>query len=264
MAAATKPLLLRPRWLAGHLLALVLVVLFLALGTWQLRRLDARTARNELVTSRAAASPVDLATALREFAATGVFPEYMAVKVSGRFAAEGEVLLRGRSLEGQPGFNLVTPLVLDDPDPSLGGNAVLVERGWVPYDHDIVPVTDAAPPAGTVEIVGRLRPPTSAPPTGLAPRDPADGTLVQTYYVDTVRLQQQLPYPLVAAYLTVTEMVPPHTGALPRPLPADDLTAGPHLGYAIQWFAFALVGVVGYAILLRKVTRDGAGRSNQR
>jgi surfeit locus 1 family protein len=49
---------------------------------------------------------------------------------------------------------------------------------------------------------------------------------------------------------------------LPRPLPADDLTAGPHLGYAIQWFAFALVGVVGYAILLRKVWRDGTARGD--
>ena len=251
-------------WLAGHVLALVLVVLFVNLGAWQLRRLEARTAHNELVATRTAAAPVDLASAMRGLAGTGEFPEYTTVRLSGSFMQAGEVLLRGRSLNGQPGFNLVTPLLISEPDPSLGGTAILVERGWVPYDHDIVPVTDAAPPAGTVEIVGRLRPPTSAPPTGLAPRDPADGTLVQTYYVDTVRLQQQLPYPLVAAYLTVTEMVPPHTGALPRPLPADDLTAGPHLGYAIQWFAFALVGVVGYAILLRKVTRDGAGRSNQR
>src|SRR5690606_29565385 len=193
---------------------------------------------------------------------TGEFPAYTLVRVEGRFAAADEVLLRGRSLAGQPGFNLVTPLLLDDPDPSLAGAAILVERGWVPYDHDSVPVTDAAPPPGTVTVTGRLRPPATAP-GGLAPRDPAEGDLVQTYYVDTARLQQQLPYRLVPAYLTITELVPPHPGSLPRPLPADDLTAGPHLGYAIQWFAFALVGVVGYGILLRKVRRDAAARSGQ-
>lgn len=255
------PLLLRPRWLAGHLLALVLVALFITLGAWQLRRLDARTTHNDLISSRSAASPVELAAAMRQFADTGVFPEYLVVKVSGRFSVEGEVLLRGRSLDGRPGFNLVTPLVVDDPDPALGGTAVLVERGWVPYDRDTVPVADAAPPAGTVEVIGRLRPPSSAP-AGLAPRDPAEGALTQTYYVDTARLQRQLQYPLVPAYITATAMVPPQAGDLPRPLPPDDLTAGPHLGYAIQWFSFALVGVVGYAILLRKVRRDGAARSN--
>ncbi|HET8986119.1 MAG TPA: SURF1 family protein [Trueperaceae bacterium] len=259
MSASTTPVLLRPRWLAGHLLALVLIVLFLNLGAWQLRRLEARTANNQLISSRSSASPVDLSTAWSEFTETGDFPEYRVVTVSGRFFPQGEVLLRGRSLDGQPGFNLVTPLIIDDPDPSLGGAAVLVERGWVPYDHDSVPVADAPPPEGTVEVIGRLRPPGSAP-GGLAPRDPAEGVLVQTYYVDTARLEQQLPFALVPAYVTATSMVPPQRGDLPRPLPADDLTAGPHRGYAIQWFAFALVGVVGYTILLRKVRRDGAGR----
>ena len=63
MSASTTPVLLRPRWLAGHVLALVLVVLFLNLGAWQLRRLEARTANNEVISSRSAASPVDLSTA---------------------------------------------------------------------------------------------------------------------------------------------------------------------------------------------------------
>jgi surfeit locus 1 family protein len=261
MSTSATPVLLRPRWLIGHVLALVLVVLFVNLGAWQLRRLDARTANNELISSRSAAGPVGLATAWAEFIRSGEFPEYTVVTVTGRFAAEGEVLLRGRSLDGQPGFNLLTPLLIDAPDPSLGGVAVLVERGWVPYDHDTVPVADAPPPAGAVEVIGRLRPPSSAP-GGLAPRDPEEGVLVQTYYVDTQRLQRQLPYELVPAYVTATSIVPPQTGDLPRPLPADDLSAGPHLGYAIQWFAFAVVGVVGYAILLRKVRRDAAARAS--
>src|SRR5690606_5098314 len=257
MAEARRSPLLRPRWLAGHLLALVLIVVFTTLGAWQLRRLDARTAHNELVAARAAAETVDLATAIQEWQRTGEFPEYMMVRFSGTFVPAAEVLLRGRSLEGQPGFNLLTPVLLDDPDPSLGGTAIFVERGWVPYDHDAVPVADAPPPPGTVAVVGRLRAPTSAP-GGLAPRDPAAGALVQAYYVDTDRLQEQVPYPLVPAYVTATALEPQQTGPLPRPLPAADLTNGPHLGYAIQWFAFALVGVVGYAILLRKVRRDSA------
>lgn len=260
MNAKGTPVLLSPRWLAGHVLALVLVVLFINLGAWQLRRLDARTTHNDLVASRAAASPIDLAAAMRLAATSDEFPEYTIVTARGTFAPQGEVLLRGRSIEGQPGFNVVTPLLLEESDPTTGGEAVLVERGWVPYDHDSVPVVDAPPPSGTVEVVGRLRPSTSAP-SGLAPRDPATGVLVQTYYVDVDRLQSQLPYVLVPAYLSATRLTPAHEGSLPVPLPEEELTAGPHLGYAIQWFAFATVGIVGYAILLRKVRRDAAART---
>lgn len=253
-AARSGTVLLTPRWLAGHLLALVLIVLFVNLGAWQLRRLDARTTLNELVESRTAAAPVALHDALQD---AGEVPEYTMVRLRGTFAAEHEVLLRGRSLDGRPGFNLLTPLLLAAEAPGLDGAAVLVERGWVPYDHDSVPVVDAAPPAGVVEVVGRLRAPSSSP-GGLAPRDPAEGVLVQSYYVDVERLQRQMPFTLVPAYVTATAVTPPHPGALPLELPPDDLSDGPHLGYAIQWFAFALVGIVGYMILLRKVSRDAA------
>ena len=37
---------------------------------------------------------------------------------------------------------------------------------------------------------------------------------------------------------------------MPAPLP--ELTEGPHLNYAIQWFAFATIAAVGYVILVRR------------
>lgn len=250
----SRPVLLRPRWLAGHLLALGLVVLFVTLGLWQLRRLDARTTHNELVLAREAAAPVALADLLAGLAPGDALPEYATVVVEGSFDPAREVLLRGRSLEGRPGFNVVTPLLLGD-DGDGADTAVLVERGWVPYDHDTVPVADATPPSGDVVVTGRLRLPTSYA-GGLAPRDPAEGSLVQTYYVNVARLQQQVPYALLPLYVSAIEVQPPHQGALPLPLPGEELSNGPHLGYAVQWFSFALVGIVGYAILLRSVRRQ--------
>ena len=35
-------------------------------------------------------------------------------------------------------------------------------------------------------------------------------------------------------------------------------TLGPHLAYAVQWFIFTTIAVVGYALLLRRVARDEA------
>lgn len=252
-----SPVLLRPRWIAGHLLALVLVVAFVNFGFWQLRRLQAVRARNATIVERTALAPLALDDALAGVTPEA-FPEYRSVQADGVFDPAHEVLLRGRSLGGQPGFHVVTPLVLPSGDAAAPARAVLVERGWVPYELDAVPVEGALPPEGSVTVVGELRA-AQTPPTGawaaLAPRDPTDGPLTQTFYVDLERLQPQMPYALAPAWITLRAMTPPSAGDLPKPLPEHDLDEGPHLGYAIQWFAFAVVGVVGYALLLRATVR---------
>ena len=257
------PVLLRPRWIAGHLLALVLVVAFVNFGFWQVRRLAAARERNAVIEARAAEAPIALDQALA--AAVGgatatdavAFPEYRNVVVTGTFDPEHEVLLRGRSANGRPGFHLLTPLTIAGAG-AWSGSAVLVERGWVPYDLDSVPVADAPPPSGTVTVTGELRAP-QGPPTDawavLAPRDPPDGPLTQSFYADVARLQPQMPYPLVPAWITLRSSTPPHPSELPLPVPEHALDEGPHLGYAIQWFAFAVVGLVGYALLLRATLR---------
>jgi surfeit locus 1 family protein len=241
-----RHVLLRPRWIAGHLLALALVVLFVNLGFWQLRRLEQRRELVERVTVRLALPAAPLEEVL---GVGGELPEYRTVTAVGEFDPTEEVLVRGRSHDGQPGFDVLTPLVLE------GGRAVLVDRGWVPYSNDTVPVAAAPPPEGVVTVTGRLRQPTGQRAGTFGPRDPAEGDLVQTYYVDVDRLQPQMPYELVDAYLDLTSVTPPHPLGYPLPLPEPELDLGPHLAYALQWFAFATIGVVGYAFLMRHVLR---------
>jgi surfeit locus 1 family protein len=262
-SAGRGRVLLRPRWIVGHLLALVLVAAFVNFGFWQLRRLAAVGERNAVIEARAAEAPLALdralATAVGSATAPGApsFPEYRNVVVTGTFDPEHEVLLRGRSAGGRPGFHLLTPLTISGAG-AWSGSAVLVERGWVPYDLDTVPVADAPPPGGTVTVTGELRAP-QGPPTDswavMAPRDPPDGKLTQSFYADVTRLQPQMPYPLVPAWITLRSSTPPHPSELPLPVPEHALDEGPHLGYAIQWFAFAVVGLVGYALLLRATLR---------
>lgn len=245
-----RHVLLTPRWLAGHLLALGLVVLFVNLGLWQLRRLEQRREHVAQVVERSRQAPVPLDEAV---AAGGELPEHRTVTAVGELDPSEEVLLRGRSLNGQPGYDVLTPLVITSGE--LAGSAVLVERGWVPYAHDRVPVTAAPPPQGEVTVTGRLRAPTRRASGAFGPRDPEAGELVQTYYVDVERLQGQMPYPLVAAYIELADVTPPHPADLPLALPAPELDEGPHLGYAVQWFSFAAIGVVGYFFLMRHVLR---------
>lgn len=250
-----RSILASPRWVAGHLLALTLVVAFVNFGFWQLRRLEQAKQRNQVIESRSAMADLGPAEALARDGSLN----YLPLAASGVYAPENEVLLRGRSLGGSPGFNVLTPLVLDESAGQLAGKALLVERGWVPYDMDSVPVQAALPPDGTVSVRGQLHDP-QAPPTGalagLAAHDPTQGALTQSFYVDVQRLQPQMPFDLLPAYLTLTAQEPPTAGSLPQLLPPEVHDLGPHLGYAIQWFSFALIGVIGYYFLLRSVLRQ--------
>jgi hypothetical protein len=98
------------------------------------------------------------------------------------------------SRDGVPGFHVVTPLVLSD------GSAVLVERGWVPQHHDLVPVRAAPPPQGEVTIrawafPGETPPVRPAGRTGAArSRRRAAGRRLA--YLDLERLAPQMPYAL--------------------------------------------------------------------
>lgn len=252
MLSARK--LLSPRWLAGHLLALTLVVLFVNFGFWQLRRLEQRTTYNALVGARLAAPPEPFAE-LRERYALTAPPEdeasasYRRAEATGYFDTAREVLLRSRAFDGQPGYHVLTPLVLEE------GRALLVDRGWVPFELDTPPVAEAAPPTGEVSVTGVLFP-RQTQPTGLGAKDPPTGELDAVFWVDTERLSRQLPYTLEPVYLELTAQTPAQGAPLPRPLPPPELGAGSHLSYALQWFSFALIGIIGYGFLVRSVLSE--------
>jgi surfeit locus 1 family protein len=251
--------LLKPRWIGFLVVGLILAVLFTSLGFWQLRRLEHRRANNALLTSRLSEQPrplLDLVTNYRtdvsQFADSSI--AYRPTTVTGRYDTANEVLLRTTdNYEGQPGFYILTPLVLEDTQ------AVLVMRGWVPFELNTPPVKEAAPPDGEVTVTGMVYLETKRPTgflSGLTPRDPP-GELSTTAYTDTARLEEQMPYDLLPVYVRLEEQTPPQTNQLPlKPEPLE-LSEGSHLGYAVQWFAFTLIGITGYVLLIRRTAMDG-------
>jgi surfeit locus 1 family protein len=227
-----------------------LAILFINLGFWQLNRLEERRLENAVGESRFAEEPQDL-TALLEGAGgdTGSL-EFRRATVTGEYQPADEVLIRSQVYQAVSGFHVITPLVGED------GTAVLVNRGWVPLDADEVPVTAAAPPEGEVTVTGWIRPAQTR--GALGPTDPEEGRLVTMNRVDIERIQQQVPYPLEPVYLSALEGT---EGELPVPASGPTFEdEGPHLGYAIQWFSFALIGVVGYFFLLRRAARRSGPR----
>lgn len=257
-----RPFWLTPRWIAGHLLALALVLLFVRLGAWQLARHGEVTARNAAIDTRLERPTQPLGDLLTRWNADAdpTAPDALAYRpatATGVYDPEREVLLRNRSYRSQPGWYVLTPLRLDD------DRAVLVQRGWLPLERDDPPVEAALPPAGEVTVEGVTLPEDDPPIAGFAarfgPRDPApaatDGRLERAYWADVERIAADVPYALEPILLRLRAQAPPGSGELPVTVPLPERTAGPHLGYALQWFAFALIGVVGYVFLMRREAR---------
>jgi surfeit locus 1 family protein len=193
--------------------ALLVAAVCVRLGIWQLHRLSQRKARNAATAARLALPALLLR---RGLSADSARQRRVAGKGVYDFAAERT--WPGRSFDGTPGVALITPLRLPD------GAAVLVDRGWVP-----------SPDAYHVDE-SRYREPDTATVTGIALIPPRGrGDVDPAGYLPFV-VQLETPDP---------------ARGLPRRWPAPALDDGPHLSYAIQWFSFALIALVGTAALVR-------------
>jgi surfeit locus 1 family protein len=233
--------LVRPGWIALTLFAIVVAAACVRLGVWQLDRLEGRRELNARLAAGLATAPEPLEDLL---VGPGAL-EYRRAIATGRYDTEREVILYGRTLDGQAGNHVLTPLVLTD------GRAIIVDRGWVPFEMDEPPVTGASPPNGEVVVVGTLFP---GQPGGAGENRPGDRiTTVST--VDIEAIARDLSYELAPWFLQLQSQSPA-AGSLPIPEPPPELTEGPHLGYAFQWFAFAVIAAVGYVILVRREVRE--------
>ena len=223
--------------------AVVVAVGCVGLGIWQLARLQQKRDFNQAV-ERGLAAPAVPIERLLAHADDPTSIRYRPAEAIGTFDVGHELVLYGRSQNGEPGNHVLTPLRLPD------GTAVLVDRGWVPFDLDTPPVREAAPPSGTLTVTGVV-----FPSEGGLPETPESGPVVTTLTrVDLETVQAQVPYPIAPVYLLLQNQSPPQAN-LPLPAPLPELTEGPHLGYAVQWFSFAAIALVGFVVLVRRDRR---------
>jgi len=199
------------------------------LGVWQVDRLAQRRAWNAEVEARLAAPPLTVTSGL-----TATPPEsltYRRVEARGVFAFADEQVEPNRSFRGAPGVYVVTPLRFAD------GTGILVQRGFT-YAPDgmTVDLAAVAEPESTV-VRGIL-----LAPTGRGAVHP-----------DTAQVGYPL-FPLVVRRTQVDTGLPARLALVGPPV----LDEGPHLSYAIQWFSFALIALVGGVLLARRVGADVA------
>jgi surfeit locus 1 family protein len=234
-----KPLVVTRGLIWGSLAVAVVALICVRLGIWQLQRLEEKRERNHATRQRMAQPPASL-SALTSDSAGLIFRR---VTLTGQYDDAHTIIIAGRSLRGVPGVHVLTPM-------RIGGSAVLVNRGWMPS-------ADAA----RIELDSIIE----TPPENLQalvtpfPEDhgnpPADSGFHRTWYqMDGQRLRNQFPYPVMPFLAQIL----PHAGQPPFPirLRPPEFDEGPHLGYAIQWFSFACIAIIGWTIVFMRSRKD--------
>src|SRR5262245_39452849 len=136
------------------------------LGVWQLGRLQERRALNAEIAGRVEQPPIELSNGPVDVDDM----EYRPVVASGTFDFSQEILLRNRALNGAPGYHVLTPLRIAGSE-----KAVLVDRGWIPYEAASPELRSVyATPDGTVTVRGLIRL-SQARPSAFGPADPPLG-----------------------------------------------------------------------------------------
>ncbi|MXX27559.1 MAG: SURF1 family protein [Caldilineaceae bacterium SB0668_bin_21] len=249
----TLALLFGRRWWWKTLLVILAMGVMTSLGFWQLDRLDQRRAYNQQRQAALAAPPIDLSVTplpqgeIRDRQATA----------QGEFDYARQVAIRNQSYAGQPGYHLVTPLLIAGSD-----KAVLVNRGWIPVGEADPAHWRGLDEQHTGPHYGILQP-TRRRPDGTVSAVPQD-TVTGWYRLDIEAIGQTLPYPLLPVVLQLTPgngkpldvdrpRAAGYSETLPHRIEPDiSFSEGNHLSYALQWFGFAITAAVVYISVARR------------
>jgi len=229
--------LVRPKWLVFHVVCVALVVLMANLSAWQFHRLQERRDFNTEVRDRSEVAVNDIEAIDLTDPSTA---SWRSAGAAGTYLADEQVLVINRSQNGVAGFNVVTPLELDN------GDVIAVARGFLPLE-----ATPPPAPSGRVRVVGIVRE-SEKRRSGQARE--ADGELREMFTLDLDRLQQQIDASLLPVWLAADASDPADDPAF-SPIAPPELSEGPHLSYAIQWIIFSVCVVVGWVIAVRRSIR---------
>lgn len=260
--------------MAFALIAVLASIVFVRLGFWQLDRHAEKRDAAELREARLAQPPVSLDTLLEqeEPGPTGERIEWRRVRLVGRWDPENEVLVRNRMYNGRPGVHVVTSFALsavDGPSEVHIAAQLLVLRGWMPAPDAMTP-GGTAPPANAsigdplIGVIRTSRDGAGAPmlPSGEGAEQRPSFAAIDVEAIEAHTGDAVSYLPLFVQLLPDEEnaRAPVQTGHLIR-IPLPDPGTGPHLAYAVQWFFFAAIALVGTGAYLFQQHRRPRSRS---
>ena len=228
--------------------ALPTLLILLALGTWQVQRLEWK---NDLIASfeqRSSAPPIELPLAGEVTADL----EFRSLRLVGSFDHSRETFMTGRTYEGNAGFHIVTPFSLRD------GRIVLVNRGWVSESYRDPAKRPFTLVEGETELDAILRFPGKK--GYFVPENEAENgfwfTLVPAQIVAHLELSSAAVTSVYAATIRNGDEV-----KLPIAARTKLNLRNSHLSYAITWYGIALALISVYLAFHHQAGRLTFGQS---
>jgi surfeit locus 1 family protein len=211
---------------------LIALAILIGLGTWQLQRRTEKHLMLAQIASRQNAAPAPLEILLP----TGDYAAFRKATATGHFdnARESYVFSpRSDNDVSRNGFRVITPLTL------LGGDTILVDRGWVPKEKRDPGTRPGSQPKDRIEVEGSLR--RSSPGSSFTPPPDLPQRIFYARNSETIAkaLGLNLKSPLIL------EAASKSPGG-PEPLPSAVNIPDNHLNYALTWYSLALVLIVVY------------------
>lgn len=248
----------QPRYAAMAALMTVVALGCIAAGTWQVSRFRESVRNNNALEHNAHAAAIALTTTLVPLAGERPQPsrfsvDFRTVTVTGSYLPAPPQFLRNQSLNGVNGYYVLTPL-------RTASGVLLVVRGFVAGDNaGNPPATVTAPPAGPVQIAGRLQ-------SADTNRDDASSlTRGQLESVNPIQQAARLGTGVYDTYVTLTANQPGTAGVsvLPDPdlsNPAGGAYEWQHFAYIVQWYLFAILALAAPFAIGRSEARDAQRR----
>jgi cytochrome oxidase assembly protein ShyY1 len=238
------------RYVALSALMLLVAVACIGAGTWQIMREKQKHAANDELRHNAHAPTVAAGAVLPP---VGAAPrpaddavQYRTVTASGTYDGSHQVLVRQRTVDGDTGYLVLTPL-------RGAESSLLVVRGFLSGTVSEI-VTAPAPPSGRVSIRGRVQPAETR-------ADRADALPAgQVESINPVQQATRLGTPVLDGYLELLDGQPGTAGLTSMPTPDLSNPAGgavepQHIAYVIQWYLFAGLAVAAPFVMARAEQR---------
>lgn len=233
------------RWLGYFAMLLIFSVACVLLGNWQFERRAQARAEIARIDTNYDASPVALSQVLSVQDSFDVDAhKWLPVELHGIYV--GDVyLVRNRPGPNGVGSNLVQAFETDD------GSVMFIDRGWVPVlGAEVMPSDLPAAPQGGTTVVARLK----ASEPEISGRSAAGNSVPSINLPMLAALAGFNTDVYTSAYgQLISELPATSTGTLADRPERDE---GPHLSYALQWYVFILIGIVGVAYAARQEYRS--------
>ncbi len=221
-----------------------LLALFIGLGSWQLERAREKAALQQTYESRLQQSPRSLNQLPNDTQDLRYYP----VEITGHYDNAHHILVDNKVHQRQVGYDVITPFIPDD-----GKQLILINRGWIAAGKSRNELPVIAQVIGTQTVRGIIYIPIGKPFLLSQQQEFTGQWPVRVQVPDISLIAHHLQQPL---YPFLVLLDPTAQNGFVRDWKPVNMPAQKHIGYAVQWFTFALVLIIIFLALNIRSSRS--------